>query len=222
MKSKCCNAKLDIAGSHDMEIVCTQYYVCSKCRHACDPIHLTNPGKDKMSISDDAIEYVLGNEGLLEVNENDPGGITKFGVSLRFMKSLTTDELKKIDIYDEVTDDTIRNMDKNLAVKIYKIFFWDIAPFYRIANQLHCNYIFDMSVDQGLAPAIKCVQHAIWAVSKQNLLAADGILGDKTIAGIKLCGFMLMPALRAERANYYRSLDKKEFIEGWLRRTYRS
>jgi len=180
-----------------------------------------------MSDFEPALAYLLQNEGGLEEDANDPGGITKNGISLRFLRVISPEQLKKYGIYDEtVTDDTIRHLTPSQVSAIYKGEFWDHAPFDKIENQLHCNYIFDMAVNMGIAPAIKCVQRACWAIMKKwELLLDDGILGEKTLAAIKQCGFFIMPPMRAERGSYYRDIvekypQEKEFLKGWYDRTY--
>lgn len=178
-----------------------------------------------------AVNFVLRNEGGLneKIAGKDPGGLTNYGISLRFLKSVEKENLKKYGIFDEeINEDTIRHLTVDQAKKIYRGEFWQHAPFDKIINQEHGNYIFDMVVNMGINPAIKCVQHAIWAVLKKwEMLEDDGIFGDKTITLLNQCGFLIMPALRAERACYYRALASqsefnKELLHGRYNRTYRT
>jgi lysozyme family protein len=180
-----------------------------------------------MSDFDPAIAFVLENEGGLEENAKDPGGITNFGISLRFLRTIPQETLKTYQIFDfPVDSDTIRRLTLPQVKAIYKGEFWDRAPFERILNQIHCNYIFDMAVNLGIAPAIKCVQRALWAVLHDwEKIPEDGILGDQTLTLIKQCGFLIMPAIRAERGSYYRMIanqnpQEKEFLNDWYNRTY--
>lgn len=178
-----------------------------------------------MSTFDQAIEYVLHNEGVLSENPNDRGGITVFGISLRFLKSLSPIELKNYGIHDAVTEQTIRDLTEQQAKDILYGEFWQHARFSEIKNQEQCNYIFDMAVNSGIAQAIKCAQRACWACMKRRALVDDGILGDKTLMTINMCGFLLMPALRSERAGYYRLITQSNpenhvFLQGWLKRAY--
>jgi lysozyme family protein len=180
-----------------------------------------------MSNFDTAVNFVLRQEGVLNENPSDRGGITKYGISLRFLKSVPLENLKRYGIFDnEVTEDTIRHLSLDSAKKIYYGEFWQHAPFEKILNQEHTNYIFDMAINLGIAPAIKCVQRACWAVMRHwGELKDDGILGEKTLDAITRCGFLIMPPLRAERANHYRALialypDQEKFINTWFDRTY--
>lgn len=180
-----------------------------------------------MSSFHEAVEFVLRNEKGYENDLNDPGGITNFGISMRFLKSLSENLRKKYGIFDpEITEETMKALTLNQAKLIYKGEFWNHAPFQEIQNQDHCNYIFDMCVNFGISPAIKCVQRACWAVMKRwENLKEDGILGENTLLAIKICGVFIMPALRAERGCFYRMIvekhpEQKEFLRGWYNRTY--
>jgi lysozyme family protein len=178
-----------------------------------------------------ALDYVLGNEcnphNIDEVtsNPNDAGGLTKYGVSLRFIRSLEIEKLHSYGIYSTEVDDII-NLTMEQAINIYKGEFWDSAQFQYILNQDNCNYIFDMAVNMGLAPAIKCAQRSCWSVMKKRaIIEDDGILGDQTIAVINTCGIYLLPAMRSERAGYYKLLvehnpSQASNLQGWLNRTY--
>ncbi len=178
-----------------------------------------------MSSFDAAFEYVVRNEKGLVNNPNDTGKITNFGISLRFLKNVLPENLRSYGIFDEVSDLTIVNLTLEQAKKIYQGEFWDHAPFERIGNQDHANYVFDMAISMGIAPAIKCLQRACWAVIKRQEVVDDGILGEKTLNCLHRCGILIMPAMRSERAGYYRltvdhNQDDKVFIQGWMNRAY--
>lgn len=177
---------------------------------------------------DRIIDYVIRWEGE-EVADNlhDVGKITKYGISFRFLKNIEPERLKQYGIFEYVTEDTIRYLTKEQAKAIYKGEFWQAAPFEHIRNEDHCRYIFSMAINIGIAPAIKCVQRASWAVMKRRDLEDDGILGNDTLSMIERCGFLMMPALRSECAGHYRliaqkDLSQNDFINGWLRRAYES
>jgi len=181
-----------------------------------------------MSDFEIAMDYVAQNEEGLVKNSNDPGGITNIGISLRFMLSLDVEQQKVYGFFPELGEQFIETLTYEKAKAIYCNEFWKQAPFADITNQIHCNYIFDMAINCGIAPAIKCAQRACWAIQKKwELLIADGILGQQTIEAIKMCGMFFLPVMRAERGNYYRQIvandpSKKEFLNGWLNRTYNS
>src|SRR5271168_2938653 len=159
-----------------------------------------------MSSFDEAVDYVIGNEGGLEgdLDGRDPGGISNLGISLRLLKGISASSLRKYGIAgtpQTINTDTIRDLTLDQAKAVYKGEFWDHAPFGTINNQANCNYIFDMAVNQGIAPAIKCAQRACWAVQGiMNVTPDDGVMGEDTIDLINRNSVYLLPAMRSERA----------------------
>lgn len=178
-----------------------------------------------MASFDKAVEQVLLNEGILEDNPNDPGGITKYGISLRFLKNLQNQKQYGFDP-ETIDRDTIQQLTDQQAKALYYGEFWQRSHFEQLTTQSICNYIFDMAINMGIAPAIKCAQRAVWAFAhNRNCVVDDGIMGEHTIGYINLFGAALMPALRSERAGDYRVIVnlnsmQREFLEGWLNRAY--
>jgi len=179
-----------------------------------------------------AVEIVLANEGGLVDNPRDPGGITNHGISLRFINEIPAERLKAYGIYpatitsQEIGEQSIRDLTIEQAKSIYKGEFWDKALFGEICAQNVINVLFDMVVNEGCAPAVKCVQRACMAFMRnKNILVEDGILGSKTITIINLCGENLAPVIRSERASDYRVIcalypAQSVFKDGWLKRAY--
>lgn len=174
-----------------------------------------------------AVTYVIGNEGGLSVNPHDVGGITKYGISLRLLQNLHPETLKYYGIFDTPTEQTIRDLTIEQAQKIYYGEFWIHAPFEKITAQIVCNYIFDMAVNMGIAPAIKCAQRAIWSYnSNRQILTEDGILGDETLRLINIANpFAYIASMRSERAGDYRVItalkpQEESNLQGWLNRAY--
>jgi len=172
------------------------------------------------------VTYVLGHEGGLTKNEADPGGVTNFGISLRFLREVSPNALKSALIYGDVTEQTIEELTVQQAEKIYYSEFWINAPFEKIMNGILGKYIFDMSVNHGLAQATRLVQQAICAAQKsKDFVKDDAIFGSKTLSAINLASFMLIPALIATRAGYMRELvavkpNQQVFLDGWLTRCF--
>lgn len=186
--------------------------------------------------AEEAIRFVLRNEGGFSDNVFDSGQSTNHGVSLRFLRNLPSEKLKKYGIFKApialVVDD-IRELTEVQAMVIYENEFWQEAPFEKISWQQVCNYLFDMCVNHGISHGIKILQHAIWDVEfKRDGLGVvdDGILGNLTLDAIEYLdahnsGEFLV-ALTAERCAYYRMLveispKNKEFLNGWLDRAFR-
>lgn len=85
---------------------------------------------------DRAVAIVLEREGVLSDDKNDPGGITKYGISKRAYPALD-----------------IASLTKDQAIAIYRKDYWDAA---------HCNTlpfpmalaVFDAAVNQGVGAAL--------------------------------------------------------------------
>ncbi len=180
-----------------------------------------------MSKFEDALSFVLEDEGVLSENPNDSGGITKYGISINFLKKITPENLKKYGIMQEVNEEVVRNLTMEQAVLIYHGEFWDKAPFEEIKSPQVGNYIFSMAVWHGLGNAIKIVQRAVWAALFEiNVIEEDGIFGGKTLRYVNLVDFNFLYPLVAEHAAYVRNILEKNskdgvFKNGWLSRCYR-
>lgn len=178
---------------------------------------------------DTAVMHLLHNEGGLSENPKDPGGITNFGISLRFLRSLDDAKLKSFGIFEPPTDETIRALTEEQAIKIYEQEFWNRSNFVSIDNLDLCVYVFDAAVNMGLAPAIKCLQRACWAVFRNtDSVTEDGILDKKTLAKVNEnpnYALEILAAMRSERAGDYRMIvvshpSSEEFLHGWISRAY--
>ena len=165
-----------------------------------------------------AVNYLLQNEGGLVDNPHDEGGITNFGISYRYYKT----------IYPDAIPDDIRNITIYQAKEFYKKMFWDHSRWQEITCQVTANLVFDMHVSMGMAAATKILQRGLCCVAgNANWLLDDGIFGDNTLRMINALKDidLLSIALRSERAGYYRDIvvkdpSQKIFLEGWLNRAY--
>lgn len=179
-----------------------------------------------MSDFEEAVEYVIKMEGGLRENISDGGGITNFGISLRFLREIPTEKLRRYSIFEPVNEQTIRNLEEPQAKFIYRGEFWDEAPFQVIESQKLCNYFFDMCINLGTHQATKLIQRAVWAkTNDRGVLKDDGILGGRTVEYINSFGEELMPILIAIRASFYRLIvelnpSQKMNLNGWLNRAY--
>jgi lysozyme family protein len=158
-----------------------------------------------------AVGQVLADEGGLTLNLDDPGGVTKFGISAR--------EYPTLDIAALTRDD---------AIAIYYRDWWLKFGFDRLEGGAAAK-TFDLAVDIGPDHAIKCVQRALRACKRP--VAEDGVIGDETAAAtFAVPAFALAAALRSEAAGYYRTVaalsrskrpnGDRQFLAGWLNRAY--
>ena len=179
-----------------------------------------------MATFESCVGYVLKHEGGLSKDTADPGGITNFGISLRFMRELDPLLLKRVGVFEEVSEKNIVELTQDQAEKIYYAEFWLKAPFEKIINNILAKYIFDMSVNLGIAEAVKITQRACCAAQKQkDYVKDDGMFCSKTLQAINQASFMLIPALIAQRTGFYRQLvavnSKLDvFLDDWLIRAF--
>jgi lysozyme family protein len=174
-----------------------------------------------------ALSFVLGNEGGFENDPNDEGGATNYGVTLRYLRSLSDEKLRGYGFYVPPDLLSIEKMTLDQATAVYKGEFWDCADFGAIQRQSICNYVFDMAVNHGPSIGIKLLQRAICAcMMSREYLPDDGLLGEKTISAMDRGTLGLPSVLVAQRAQYYRELvhvrpADREFLDGWLVRAFR-
>lgn len=166
-----------------------------------------------------AINVILEHEGLLSDGAHDSGGLTKYGISLRYLKD------EKIDINKDGDSDKddIRALSKQEAIAIYKKDWWDKYNYEAINDVKVATKIFDMAVNMGPIEAHKLTQQALNHLLMSKL-QVDGVLGAKTIASINAQheGDMLQE-LREEQKDFYLRLITnkpalKIYEKGWLAR----
>lgn len=165
----------------------------------------------------------LGREGIVHHVIGDSGGATNdFGVSLRYLKSLG--ELGDIDLDGDIDEDDLKKMTREQAIYFYRQTFWVPNRYEEISDQQVADKMLDIAINMGSKQVNKCLQRAIRSASDNALcLIEDGIVGAKTLEGVKLYedrSLYLMGALKSEIAAMYRSFNQPTFINGWLNRAY--
>ena len=144
----------------------------------------------------------------------DPGGATKYGVSLRFLRSVGYD----IDGDGDIDIDDVKAVTKAKGKEIFRKHFWP-ADFEKLSGS-HPRLAFaayDCAVNMGIGWARRLVQCAVG-------VSPDGIWGPKTWGAIKeapdFIGVCNMIEFRKAR---YVELTKrnpslKVFMKGWMNR----
>jgi lysozyme family protein len=172
-----------------------------------------------------AIKTVLQHEGKYVDNPADPGGATNYGISLRWLTSIGDADNDgvldgDIDLDGDVDADDIAKMTVEQAEGFYKLHWWDKYGYGKIQDQSVAVKVFDLAVNMGAKQAHKCLQRAIRS-AKLLKLKDDGILGQQTLDAANSTNYThLLCALRSEAAGFYRSLNRPQFLEGWLNRAY--
>ncbi len=172
----------------------------------------------------------MEHEGGLVNDPDDPGGITKYGISLRTLKALgeVDADLDGHADYDFTGDgaidaDDIRDLAWEDAQAFYYQEFWRKYRYGELPARIG-GKVFDLSVNMGPLQAHKCLQRAIRAAAVANF-TDDGILGPQTIRWCRTLGNDLLWPLRSEAAGFYRALAAakpvfNKYLKGWLNRAY--
>lgn len=182
---------------------------------------------------DVAVKVVLFHEGGFSENPKDPGGPTNYGISLSYLREL---EYKNpsafhgffgghLDKESDVTPELIHNMPPSVAMKIYRIQWWDRYRYGELNAQCIATKVFDTAVNMGAGRSACLLQESIR--NNGSLVNVDGVIGSETIEkanGIDPSKLLL--SFENNQADYYMSLfranpvARRPFIKGWLARAY--
>ena len=176
----------------------------------------------------DALEFVLKHEGGYSNDPRDKGGATNYGISIRWLISIGDFDQDgfldgDFDHDGDVDWEDIAGMSREDAAHLYRTHWWDRFRYERLVDQSIARKTFDLAVNMGPGRAHKILQRAINRfMPKEGKIAEDGQLGPLTFQAAN--GFLLIPQLYKgiceEAAKYYVSLNRPEFISGWLKRAY--
>lgn len=155
-----------------------------------------------MADFDTAIKKLLDREGgdTLVVDDDDAGGVTKFGISQRAFPKVN-----------------IRALTEPLAAQLYRAEYWTKIHGDDIASQPLAEAIFDCAVNQGAGRAIRWIQEIV-------NVGQDGIMGPMTVAAINaLDANQVLASFRNRRISEYRALAARvpsqlKYLKGWVAR----
>jgi len=144
---------------------------------------------------DDAFQLLIGHEGGFVNHALDPGGMTKFGISNRAYPG-----------------EDIRGMTLERAKVLYQRDYWGPAGCDAMPDGVKFS-LFDMAVNSGVKPAIRCLQKAAGVED-------DGVLGPVTlraVAGMSTSKFIAR--FNGHRLQLMSSLSTwPAFGRGWANR----
>ncbi len=178
-------------------------------------------------IFDKALAFVLSHEGTRFVDDAaDPGGATKFGISLREAEALGHLAGLDLDVNHDGHIDAadIAALTEDEAGQIYREAYWDKWGYGRINDRDVAAKVFDLAVNMGPSQAHRVAQQAVR--SARFPLPEDGVLGPQTLSAINAAPpAALYAALKSEAAGFYRWLAATKpalgkFLDGWLNRAY--
>ena len=146
------------------------------------------------------LDLVLKSEGGWVNNPADPGGETNLGVTKAVWEEWVGHDVK-----------TMKDLTPADVAPMYKAKYWMAC----YANQLPMgvDYMaFDAAVNMGPGRAVKLLQEAMGCVP-------DGIIGPRTMQLISQKNTQdVINSYSNRKVSFYESLNKPEFIKGWLKR----
>lgn len=123
---------------------------------------------------------------------DDPGGPTKFGITLSAWRQLGSHA--DLDHDGDVDADDVKLLGRGEAEAFYRSRYWVWGG---VADACVAAKLFDMGVNLGVGTAVRYLQQAVGAV-------ADGKLGPKTLAAANAASRdALLNALCAKQLDHY-------------------
>jgi len=159
--------------------------------------------------------YVTGDQAK---KFKDPGGATKYGISLTFLKGLGIDVTNDI-VNDGVVDERdIVALTQDQARELYFKYFFN--PLYlKIDNVQIANKVFNIGVNIGKVKAVEILQDSVNKTFGAPLVVVDGSFGMKTLAAVNQVNQQkLYDNYVIAIEVYYTSLNKGQFLAGWIKR----
>lgn len=163
-------------------------------------------------------------EGGLTNHPSDPGGITNYGVSLRWLKTLNPD-LGDIDRDGDIDADDIRSLTPQKAAELFRHEFWDayhLSTLPQLSAAAHYDCAMNAGPKQAALLAQRACNHFVGPYGMR--LAEDGVFGPKTRQFLKIWTTdALVIRMIALREQFYRDLcaskpQYRPFLKGWLNR----
>lgn len=144
-------------------------------------------------------EEIVAREGGFVNDPDDPGGATKYGVTIHTLRRLGLDLDRDGDV--DVAD--VKRIDRKLAADIFVRHYFEGPRLSRLPKCVQPS-VFDMYVNAG-ANAVKILQKLICDMGQS--VAVDGIVGPQTIGAAEICAAAaprhFADAYGIARRNYY-------------------
>ena len=168
----------------------------------------------------DCISSILEHEGGLSMDKRDPGGVTQWGISLRYLRSIGYD----INGDGKIDKEDIIGLPLKGAIGIYRKYWWERYRYSGFNELIVVEKVFDMAVNMGGMAAHKLLQIAINRLGKSPPIAVDGLLGGQTFGAANSTeGIQLRQELReCAKHRYIEILAANPAMEwcrnGWMNR----
>ena len=160
------------------------------------------------------ISSILEHEGGLCNDKGDPGGITNWGISLRFLKATGLD----LNGDGVINSEDVIGISKDGAEAIYRKYWWDKYRYAAFNELIVVEKVFDLAVNMGGLAAHKLLQIAINRIN-QIPIAVDGLLGGRTFAAANSTdGIQLRQQLRDCAEHHYQEILAANPAMEWARK----
>lgn len=146
-----------------------------------------------------AVNFVLQREGSELVDDPaDIGGLSRYGIALRF--------------HPELSADDIRNMTPESAATIYHASYWPVVHGDDLPDYLQLPAL-DCAVNPGPGVVVKLLQKAVG-------VDQDGVMGPQTLTALRIANkTTLLERFTAARIGYWSTrAGWARYGEGWAAR----
>lgn len=162
-----------------------------------------------------ALRWIFLAEGLLSDDPDDRGGITNYGISLRWLRSHPDGDINGDGVIDA---DDIRALTPDQAAAFYYTAFW-IGSGCHLLPARPALALFDFAVNSGVSRAATILQETVG-------VARDGVVGPVTAKAVCAFGDDLVPEYLGRRALFYHDITVAnstyaKFLRGWFSRLFR-
>lgn len=168
-------------------------------------------------------------EGGESDHPDDGGGLTKYGVSLKFLGGLSgtqsnRDVLERMGIRLPITRQVIYDLTRDQAASLFRWQFWDKLKLSLIPLR-PAVVLYDAAVNSGPAQSVKLAQRGYNScVTYGQPLMVDGIMGPATRAAMQLADTdKCLSAMLDAREKFFQTIvannpSQQVFLRGWINR----
>lgn len=168
-------------------------------------------------------------EGGESDHPDDGGGLTKYGVSLKFLGGLSgtqsnRDVLERMGIRLPITRQVIYDLTRDQAASLFRWQFWDKLKLGLIPLR-PAVVLYDAAVNSGPAQSVKLAQRGYNScVAYGQPLVVDGIMGPATRAAMQLADTdKALSAMLDAREAFFQTIvannpSQQVFLRGWINR----
>lgn len=160
-------------------------------------------------------------DGSMTNDPDDPGGPTKYGMSLRFMMAhlIDVDGDKDVDIHDVIA------LSWEQAKAEWKEWFWDLYGYDKISSQKLATKVFDLCLNMGPKKPHVFLQRALCKIGK--IVFVDGRIGPETLSAVNSLTESQINSVVAHicefAKEYYSQIvakrpRSKKYLNGWHKR----